>query len=73
MTWNKGFEDIEDFLEILDEKGRNLVVIIDPHIKNDNSYFLFQGANEKSNFINNSFYFFKNFLKVLLILFIQIF
>lgn len=51
MTWNKGFEDIEDFLEILDEKGRNLVVIIDPHIKNDNYYFLYQGANEKSKFI----------------------
>jgi len=53
MTWNKNFEDIDDFLEILDEKGRNLVVIIDPHIKSDDSYFIYKGANEKSklNFI----------------------
>lgn len=52
MTWNKNFEDIEDFLEVLDEKGRNLVVIIDPHIKQDDSYFVYKGANEKSTLIN---------------------
>ena len=48
MTWNRNFEDIEDFLEVLDEKGRNLVVIIDPHIKSDDSYFIYKGAKEKS-------------------------
>jgi len=50
MTWNQNFEDIEDFLEVLDEKGRNLVAIIDPHIKSDDSYFVYKGANEKSAF-----------------------
>lgn len=48
MTWNHNFEEIEDFLEVLDEKGRNLVTIIDPHIKSDDSYFIYKGANEKS-------------------------
>ena len=48
MTWNKNFEDIEDFVESLEEKGRNLVAIIDPHIKNDNSYFIYREAKSKS-------------------------
>lgn len=44
MTWNSNFEDIEDFAEQLEEKGRNLVVIIDPHIKVDYRYFLYSQA-----------------------------
>jgi len=49
MTWNENFDGIEDFIEILDEKNRNLVVIIDPHIKVDSSYFVYKKAIEKSN------------------------
>ena len=48
MTWNKNFYGIEDFVETLDEKSRNLVVIIDPHIKVDSSYFVYKGAYDKS-------------------------
>ena len=47
MTWNKNFEDIEDFIESLEEKGRNLVAIIDPHIKNDKAYFIYEEALSK--------------------------
>ncbi len=47
MTWNNNFADIEVFLDILEEKGRNLVVIIDPHIKSDDSYFVYEGAYKK--------------------------
>jgi len=51
MTWNKNFEDIEDLMENLEEKGRNLVVIIDPHIKNDKYYFIYEEALRKSKVI----------------------
>lgn len=48
MTWDKKFEGIREFLHILERKGRNLVVIIDPHIKNDDYYELYTKALEKS-------------------------
>jgi alpha-glucosidase (family GH31 glycosyl hydrolase) len=51
MTWNTNFNKIEDFLEKLEEKSRNLVVIIDPHIKVDKSFFVYKGAYDQSNFI----------------------
>jgi alpha 1,3-glucosidase len=44
MTWNQNFEGIEDFIETLDDKNRNLVVIIDPHIKVDNRYNVYNQA-----------------------------
>lgn len=47
MTWNDKFEGVEEFAENLEEKGRSLVVIIDPHIKVDKYYFLYKQALEK--------------------------
>jgi alpha-glucosidase (family GH31 glycosyl hydrolase) len=57
MTWNKNFNGIEEFIENLDEKSRNLVVIIDPHIKVDKSYFVYKGAYDQSNYIYYSRFF----------------
>lgn len=48
MTWDSKFTGINNFLTLLEQKGRNLVVIIDPHIKNDENYPLFAKAREKS-------------------------
>ncbi len=48
MTWNNDFDGIEDFIENLDDKNRNMVVIIDPHIKVDKNYFIYKQALEKS-------------------------
>lgn len=48
MTWNVNFiNEIEDVLDHLEEKGRNLAVIIDPHIKTDTNYFLYSDAVNK--------------------------
>jgi alpha-glucosidase (family GH31 glycosyl hydrolase) len=55
MTWNTNFNKIEDFIEKLDEKSRNLVVIIDPHIKVDKSFFVYKGAYDQSNLIIYNF------------------
>ena len=49
MTWDSKFEGINNFLPVLEKKGRNLVVIIDPHIKNDENFQLFSKAKENSN------------------------
>lgn len=48
MTWDSKFDGVGDFITKLEEKGRNLVVIIDPHIKNDEGYHIFAKAKEKS-------------------------
>ena len=44
MTWNSKFDEIEQFLKELDKKNRNLVVIIDPHIKRDSDYTIYREA-----------------------------
>lgn len=48
MTWNQNFDGVEDFVETLDDKNRNMVVIIDPHVKTDKSYFVYSEALGKS-------------------------
>ena len=52
MTWDSKFDGLANHLLNLEQKGRNLVVIIDPHIKNDENFQLFSKAKEKS--INNN-------------------
>ena len=52
LTWNDNFDGVVDFIEQLDDKNRNLVVIIDPHIKVDKNYFLYREALEKGMFQN---------------------
>lgn len=44
MIWDYKYNGIEEYLDTLQEKGRNLVVIIDPHIKIDKSYFIYSDA-----------------------------
>jgi alpha 1,3-glucosidase len=45
MTWDSGkFGGVSEFLHTLGDKGRSLVVIIDPHIKVDSYYFLYSDA-----------------------------
>jgi alpha 1,3-glucosidase len=53
MTWNSKFDEIEQFLKELDKKNRNLVVIIDPHIKRDRDYTIYREAlkHGKSNIL----------------------
>jgi len=52
MTWDpKHFGKIDEFIETLEQKKRNLVVIVDPHIKNDNYYPFFYNAMQNSKFI----------------------
>jgi alpha-glucosidase (family GH31 glycosyl hydrolase) len=48
MTWDSKFEGVANHLTTLEQKGRNLVVIIDPHIKNDENFQLFAKAKDKS-------------------------
>ncbi len=44
MTWDSKFEEVDEFLKELDTKNRNLVVIIDPHIKRDSDYKIYREA-----------------------------
>jgi alpha-glucosidase (family GH31 glycosyl hydrolase) len=50
MTWDRKFDGVYEFLDIIKDKGRNLVVIIDPHIKIDRNYFIYNDAIENGNF-----------------------
>ena len=47
MTWDSKFWGINNYLSDLERKGRNLVVIIDPHIKNDEGYQIFAKAKSR--------------------------
>jgi mannosyl-oligosaccharide alpha-1,3-glucosidase len=45
MTWDpEKFDGVEEFIKELDHKKRNLVVIIDPHIKKDSGYSIYREA-----------------------------
>lgn len=50
MTWDSKFEGVDEYLNMLDSKGRNLVVIVDPHIKIDNGYFVYSEAIANGKF-----------------------
>lgn len=54
FTWNpKEFSDPLEMVHNLTEKGRKLVVIIDPHIKRDPNYFLHNDATSKGLYVKN--------------------
>jgi hypothetical protein len=44
MTWDDKFKGIDEFNFTLEEKKRNLVVIIDPHIKVERGYDVYSNA-----------------------------
>jgi alpha-glucosidase (family GH31 glycosyl hydrolase) len=50
LTWDRKFDGIEEFLDVIKDKGRNLVVIVDPHIKIDSSYFIYNDAIKNGKF-----------------------
>jgi alpha-glucosidase (family GH31 glycosyl hydrolase) len=52
MTWNSNFNGVDSFLETLDNKGRGLAVIIDPHIKTDGYYFIYNDAKANGKLVN---------------------
>ena len=51
FTWNENFKGIDKWMEIYQKKGREIVVIIDPHIKVDKKYFLYDKANKHNYFV----------------------
>ena len=55
FTWNnKTFPKPLEMIKKLEEKGRHLVVIVDPHLKTDPEYFAYKETIEKSTFYNNT-------------------
>ena len=53
FTWNENFDGIEDFFDKIEKKGREAVVIIDPHIKVDRKYFVYAEALKHKYLITN--------------------
>lgn len=54
MTWDKNkFPDPVHMQEDLASRGRNMVVIIDPHIKRDNNYEIHKIAEKKGYYVKN--------------------
>ncbi|XP_032679832.1 neutral alpha-glucosidase AB isoform X2 [Odontomachus brunneus] len=54
FTWDsRKFPNPLDMIRNLTAKGRKLVVIIDPHIKRDNNYFLHNDATNLGYYIKN--------------------
>ncbi|CAO3661753.1 unnamed protein product [Umbelopsis ramanniana] len=52
FTWDEGkFPDPIKMQKELDQKGRKLVTIIDPHIKRDDDYYVCKEAKDKSLFV----------------------
>ena len=52
MTWDKAhFPTPEKMQGALEEKGRKMVTIVDPHIKKDDSYPVFKEASGKGYFV----------------------
>ncbi|WFD32589.1 glucan 1,3-alpha-glucosidase [Malassezia sp. CBS 17886] len=47
-VWDKNtFPDPESMVQALDERGRKLVIIIDPHLKATDEYFLYEEAKKE--------------------------
>lgn len=56
MTWDtEKFKGVDQFVRELDHKKRNLVVIIDPHIKKDPDYYIYKEAVKNRNNKNINF------------------
>ncbi|GJQ88220.1 hypothetical protein Trydic_g13212 [Trypoxylus dichotomus] len=54
FTWNyTAFPDPTGLQEFIDSTGRKVVLIIDPHFKVDNEYFVWVTATENNYFVKN--------------------
>ncbi|TKY88728.1 hypothetical protein EX895_002359 [Sporisorium graminicola] len=54
-VWDeKAFKDPEGMVKALDDKGRKLVVIIDPHLKRTRDYWLYSEAQDKKLLVKDS-------------------
>ncbi|ETS62339.1 alpha-glucosidase ii precursor [Moesziomyces aphidis] len=54
-VWDeKAFKDPEGMVKALDDKGRKLVVIIDPHLKRTRDYWLYAEAQDKKLLVKDS-------------------
>ena len=52
FTWDhKTFPEAKKMLETLVEQGRKLITIIDPHVKKDDGYFLFNEIIDKKLYV----------------------
>jgi len=55
FTWDdEKFPDPISMQEILSKQGRNLVTIVDPHIKRDSDYFVHQDAENHNYYVANN-------------------
>lgn len=55
FTWDRNnFIGSKQMLENLEKKGRHMVVIIDPHVKRDNGYFLHNAATSLGHYVKNN-------------------
>lgn len=54
-VWDKrAFKDPAGMVRALDERGRKLVIIMDPHLKKTKNYYLYSEAKEKGLFVRNA-------------------
>ena len=55
MTWDSTkFPTPERMIHNIAEKGRKMVVIIDPHVKKDNNYPIFKEAESKQYYVKKN-------------------
>ncbi|KAN0062719.1 glucosidase II [Thecaphora frezii] len=54
-VWDeKSFKDPEGMVKALDDRGRKLVIIIDPHLKRTKDYWLYAEAQDKNLLVKDS-------------------
>ncbi|KAJ8934325.1 hypothetical protein NQ314_013365 [Rhamnusium bicolor] len=54
FTWDpKTFSEPDSMLDSLNRKGKKTVAVIDPHIKREEGYFVFDECEEKGYFVQN--------------------
>lgn len=54
-VWDeKAFKDPEGMVKALDDKGRKLVIIVDPHLKRTRDYWLYAEAQDKKLLVKDS-------------------
>lgn len=51
FTWDSGFNDRQELIANLTAKGRRLIAIIDPHVKKDTNYPVYNEAVQNGYFI----------------------
>lgn len=55
FTWDpQTFGDAKSLVSNLTSKGRRLITIIDPHIKKDSGYHIYQEGTQNGYFIKNN-------------------